>query len=112
MLKDDGVNVEYVFPGGAVAYYDVDNEGNMRDYKSPYPLEQYKVVVDPEMILSAEEQPLSNGTKHTVLRLKWGRRVETIGDKDGHLKHLYTTGRTHVNHQKRIFIILPPDEGA
>ncbi|MGD0483320.1 MAG: hypothetical protein ABSB58_01560 [Gemmatimonadales bacterium] len=112
VLKDDGVNVEYVFPDGAVAYYDVDNAGSLRNYKSPYPLEEYRVVVDPSMVIRTEEQELRDGLKRIVLHLKWGRRVETVVDRDGRLKHVQINeGGAHVDHQKRLFVVLPPKSG-
>lgn len=110
MVKKDTACVEYIFPDGASAYYEVDIEGNVNKYKSPYPLDQYSVVLDHSLIISKSEITQKDGDVRSILELKWGKRIDMITDSKNKLKYFHVEGGCQINHIDRKFIIYPPKE--
>ena len=57
------LHIEHEPAEGVIGYYVLDEEGNMVDYKWPYPLEEYDLFINPELILKTSLEILPDGKK-------------------------------------------------
>lgn len=108
VIRKDGASVEFVYPDGAILYCDLDNDGNVREYKNPYPLEQYALVLDQNDVVRAEETPMPDNRKELKAVLKWGRSVHAIFNEKGQIIHITVNGGSHWDHVNRKIIPMPP----
>lgn len=51
MMHDGWLHVEQLLEDGATAYYEVNEEGTVRNSRLPYPINEYRVLISDELIL-------------------------------------------------------------
>lgn len=101
MVKGELACIEQTFKDGAIAYYEIDSAGGVKESKFPYPLESYQLIVPPEMIVWEDTRSLGNGLTETRYTLKWARSVVAIRDAQGRLAQLQLNARSRIEHAKR-----------
>lgn len=110
MVKGKDIFVEHIFNDGAIAYYEVDINGELKNTKLPYPIEEYEVVV-PENLLLKED--IVNGADNTKIRtsyLMWGKKSVAVYNSLGQLIAFKAEGGFTFDHIKRKFEITQPEE--
>jgi hypothetical protein len=108
MMKDDIAHIEQTLCDGAVAYYEVNEAGDLKQNKLPYPLEEYRVDIPPNMIVGKSSRPYEPGLTETTYTLKWGRSVRMVQDVAGRLIELDLHARSQIRHSDRIFEVIEP----
>lgn len=108
MMKDNLLYLNHGFPDGAVAYYEIDESGGVKETKWPYPLSEYTVEIPPEMILRTEVKTNPIGFTSKTYILKYGRKATLIFDFTGKLFEANINARTHVIHEDRKINIVDP----
>ena len=73
MMRDGWLHIEQTLKDGAVAYYEVDETGSVRDSRMPYPINEYMVVIPEELVLRKESVQSSIGTHAIKTVLKWSK---------------------------------------
>ena len=103
LIDNEIVCVEQVFPDGAVAYYEVDPNGNIIRQKFPYPVAEYSILINQASLLGYESKTNSDGNVEHRADLKWGRAVRWLTDVNEVLLDYHVSGGCHVDHiQKKI----------
>lgn len=108
MMKDGWLHVEQKLQDGAVAYYEINEEGSVRQSHFPYPINEYRVVISPSVVMRKEpvEPSLGNRAVRTVLKWSLGDVVEHfVGDQ---LIGVDCNARCLVNHKERLISIVEP----
>ncbi len=83
MMRDGWLHVEQTLEDGAVAYYEVNEEGSVRNSRMPYPINEYRVVIPDDLVLKRERIPSQLGTHAIRTTLKWSKGTVTehfLGD--------------------------------
>lgn len=108
MMKDDLLYLNHGFPDGAVAYYEIDESGGVKETKWPYNLSEYTVDIPPEMIIRTEVKSNLLGFTIKTYILKYGRRATLMFDFTGKLFEANIQARAVVNHQDRKINVVDP----
>lgn len=101
LIDNEIVCVEQVFPNGAVAYIEVDPNGNIIRQKFPYPEDEYSILINKASELGYEWQANSDGNVEHLSKLKWGRSVRWLTDANGVLLDYHVSGGCHVDHIRK-----------
>ena len=107
-LQGAFLHVEHESSPDVIAYYVLDEKGDVVTNKMPYPLEQYSIEVPENMVLSRHVTKLPKGFTQEDVELKWGKRATIVRDRKRRLVHLQTTGVT-VNHLHKKYSFQPPE---
>lgn len=108
IIRKDGASVEFAYPDGAVMYVEMDNDGKVREYKNPYPLEEYTLLINPDEIIRTQETPLPENRKELRIVLKWARSIHATLNEKGQIIHITVEGGSHWDHPNRKIIPLSP----
>lgn len=108
MMKDNLLYLNHGFPDGAIAYYEIDESGGVKEIKWPYPLSEYTVEIPPKMILRGEVKTNLIGFTSKTYLLKYGRKVTLIFDFTGKLCEANIQARAIILHQDRKINIVDP----
>ncbi|MEE9118933.1 MAG: hypothetical protein V3U02_10130, partial [Calditrichia bacterium] len=108
MMKDNLLYLNHGFPDGAVAYYEIDESGGVKETKWPYQLSEYTVEIPPKMILRTEVATNLLGFTTKTYILKYGRKATLIFDFNGKLFEANIQARMNVIHQDRKINIVDP----
>ncbi|HEY2711389.1 MAG TPA: hypothetical protein VGI60_02660 [Chthoniobacterales bacterium] len=73
MMKNGWLHIENKLANGAVAYYEVNEEGNVRDGHLAYPLAEYTIDIPADIILRQENIPATVGDRAFKTVLKWSK---------------------------------------
>lgn len=110
LARDGWLHVEQTLQDGAVAYYEVNEQGSVRNSRFPYPINEYRVEILDELVLSRENIAPSIGNRAVRTVLKWsaGSVVEHfLGDL---FVGADCNARTHIDHiSRRITVLTPTD---
>lgn len=113
MLINNLIHVEYISKDGETdAYYILDNEGNVKEMKLPFKLEDYEVIVPDNLILVRQKTTLPNGHIKIHFKLKWGRTVVVIRDQNQNLIRFIAEGgkgRTTISNKKKTITVKAPN---
>lgn len=105
MAQDNKIFTDYTSPDGKIkSYFVSDPEGNVVDSKLPYDLDEYTVVVPPELELRRSERFMPNGWKSIHVDLKWGGKVDMVLDPNEKLQWVNIDGGVRVNHKLKTFV--------
>lgn len=77
MMRDGWLHVEQQLEDGAVAYYEVNEAGSVRNSRLPYPINEYRVLIPDELVLSTERVASNVGTHAIKTTLKWSKGTVT-----------------------------------
>ena len=105
MMDGDIAHIEQTLADGAIAYYEVNEAGDVKNSRFPYPLEEYRLEIPPEMIVSHSSHTVAPGFIETKYVLKWGRAARVVKDAAGRLAEI-AVPRHRVNHAMRLITIL------
>jgi hypothetical protein len=108
MMKGNLCCIEQTLQDGAVAYYEVDAEGSVKELRLPYPIEEYKVIVPDNLVARTEVLYLPNGYRKITKILKWRGKVTIIEDPHGRLKEADIQYRLSLSHKDREFRVINP----
>ncbi len=103
------LHVEHEQAKGVIAYYVIDENGNIIDTKFPFPIHEYNVVIDSNLILKSIKQTLGDGSIKETLNLKWGNSATIVRDSSGNLKSFYASKDSIINHVKKLIWLKTPD---
>ena len=108
MERNGWLHVEQRLQDGAVAYYEINEQGTVRNSRFPYPINEYKVEIPASLVLSQETVPPSVGDRAIRTVLKWsaGSVVEHfLGNR---FVGADCNARISVDHSKRLISVLVP----
>jgi hypothetical protein len=108
MTRDGWLHIEQTLQDGATAYYEVNESGEVRSYRFPYPMKEYRVEIPESIVLRRESAVPSMGNRAVRTVLKWstGSVVEHYQDQD--LVNINCDTRFVVDHVNRLIRVLPP----
>jgi hypothetical protein len=106
MLKDGKIHVDYTSPDGKTkSYYVSDSKGNVVDYKFPYMLQEYTVIIPQDLELRRHEQIMPNGWKLIRVDLKWNGAVDMLLNNDNKLQQVSIKGGARVSHKRKTITV-------
>ncbi len=108
MFNGNNILVDFKDIHGRWSYHELDLEGNAKNNKFPYPISDYKLVVNENDIINRTITPLANGFYQEVITLKWNRISKVIYDKNNEIQELEVSGGWKVSHDSKT--ISPADE--
>lgn len=102
MMKEGWLHVELTLNDGAIFYFEVNEQGSVRNSSTPYPINEYSVYIPTQLVLSKKRVDLENGNYDIVTELKWskGSVIEHFR-YDGVFMGVDCNARCTVNHQER-----------
>lgn len=77
MMKDGWLHIEQTLHDGAVAYYEVNEQGSVRNSRMPYPISEYSVEIPESVVLSRETVSSRLGTHAIRTTLRWSAGTVT-----------------------------------
>lgn len=106
--RDGWMHIEQTLSDGAIAYYEVNEAGSVRNSKMPYPINEYRVEIPESIILSKEFIKPTLGTRAILTTLKW-----SIGTVIEHFQGDIFVGadcnaRCTINHKTKTISVLKP----
>ncbi len=108
MMRDGWLHIEQTLKDGAVAYYEVNEEGSVRQSHLPYPINKYSVVIPQSIILRKELISSTMGDRAVRTILKWSMGDVVEHYRDNLLVGVNCNARVNINQQERKIIILEP----
>lgn len=107
MMKDGWLHVDMTLDDGTIFYFEVNQEGSVRDSSTPYPINEYSVYIPESLILRKERINLENGNFDIKTELKWskGSVIEHFRH-DGLFMGVNCNARCIINHQERKISII------
>jgi hypothetical protein len=106
MMRDGWLHVEQTLGDGAIAYYEVNESGSVRNSRMPYPINEYRVVIPSELILSTEKISSSLGTHAIKTTLKWSKGSVTEHFVGNTFAGADCNARCAVNHESKTISVL------
>lgn len=73
MMREGWLHVEQQLEDGAIAYYEVNEAGSVRNSRLPYPINEYRVLIPEELVLSTERVIFSFCSQAIKTTLKWSK---------------------------------------
>lgn len=108
-LQDSMLHIEHEPAPGIIAYVILNHNGDIVENKLPFDISEYRVDIDPSMILKRTVETIApNITRETVI-MKWGK-IAIITYVNGKLAQLETPKGGSVNHVEKRFFFQPPDK--
>ena len=83
MMRDGWLHVQQQLEDGAIAYYEFNEEGSVRNSRMPYPINEYRVIIPDDLVLKKETVPSNIGPHAIRTTLKWSKGTVTehfVGD--------------------------------
>jgi len=71
LMLEGWLHIEQRLEDGAIAYYEVNEQGSVRNSRTPYPINEYRVLIPEELILDKEKISSAVGTYAIRTTLKW-----------------------------------------
>lgn len=107
MMKDGWLHIAFTRADGSVFYFEVDQDGTVRNSQTPYPINEYSVKIPANLILNSERIPLPNGDYNIKTNLKWSKgSVIQYFRKDGVFMGVDCHARCRIEHDTRTIQIL------
>lgn len=106
MMRDGWLHVEQRLEDGAIAYYEVDEEGNVRNSRMPYPLSEYRIVIPESLVLNRSRISSSLGTHAIETTLKWSKGIVVEHFNGDILVGFNSHKGCSINQKSRIITIL------
>lgn len=106
MMRDGWLHVEQTLEDGAIAYFEVNEEGSVRNSRLPYPINEYRVIIPDDLVLRKESTPSTLGTHAIRTTLKWSKGVVTehyIGEQ---LAEVDCGARCRIDQKARTITVL------
>jgi len=103
------LHIEHEQTKGIIAYYVMDEVGNIVDHKWPFPLEQYEVIIHPDLVLKVMSEVLPGGLRKEITYMKWGKVAVIIRNSKHQLVHIHIEKGFTINHVEKKIWINPPE---
>lgn len=103
------LHIEHELANNIIAYYVMDEEGNMVDQKWPFSLDEYELIINPDLVLKVTHEILSDGLKKEIVLMKWGKVAIFIRNNENRLIYLKVEKGYTINHIEKKIWINPPD---
>jgi hypothetical protein len=102
MMKEGWLHVELTLEDGAKFYFEVNEEGSVRNTNTPYPINEYSIFIPEDLVLKKDRVEVGNGNFDIVTELKWskGSVIEHFR-YDGIFMGVDCKTRFMINHQQR-----------
>lgn len=85
VIDDDIMCLEQIFPNGAIAYVEVNKDGDIVSQKFPYPISEYEFILDRNLIVNSNSFQDERGFMHYEANLKWGKQCSWVLDPNDKL---------------------------
>ncbi len=108
-LDGDNLHVEQELNDGAIGYYVIDPRGNVLEHKFPYPLEEYSVEVDPNLVIRRNNENLGDGVTRETIAMKWGKLAVVVRDAQQRLIHVHFEKGVRMDHLRKVFVLEAPE---
>ncbi|WP_282016152.1 toll/interleukin-1 receptor domain-containing protein [Marinifilum flexuosum] len=105
VINDDIMCLEQTFPNGAIAYIEVNKDGDIVTHKFPYPISEYQLIIDKNLVVDSKTFQDENGFTHFEAFLKWGRHCSWILDPNKKLHSYRIEKGCELNHIAKQVII-------
>jgi hypothetical protein len=107
-LQGAFLHVEHEPTPGIIAYYVLDQNGNVVENKFPHELSEYEVIIEPGLILRTRIKKLSNQLSEEIIFMKWGNVAHLIKNNEGLLVSFNIKRGCTISHtEKKIWIKRP-----
>jgi hypothetical protein len=106
--KDGWLHVEQTLSDGAVAYYEINEQGSVRNTRFPYPINAYRVIIPESLILTREAVQPTLGDRAVKTTLKWSAGSVTEHFVGNLFAGADCNARCTIDHQKRTINVVAP----
>ncbi|WP_424193207.1 HNH endonuclease [Ampullimonas aquatilis] len=106
MMRDGWLHVEQQLEDGAIAYYEINEEGSVRNSRMPYPINEYCVIIPDDLVLRRETIHSDVGTHAIRTTLKWSKGTVTEHFVGNQLAGVDCGARCHIYQKTRTIIVL------
>lgn len=106
MMRDGWLHVEQTLEDGAVAYYEINEQGAVRNSRMPYPINEYRVVIPEQLVLTRERVPSQLGSHGIRTTLKWSKGSVTEHYLGDCLAGVDCAARSKIDHQERTITVV------
>ena len=106
MIRDGWLHIEQQLEDGAKAYYEVNERGSVRKSSLPYPINEYRVVIPENLILSREKVSSTVGTHAIRTHLKWSFGIVTEHFLGGSLAGVDCDARCSIDQENRTITVI------
>ena len=107
--REGWLHVEQKLKDGAVAYYEINKQGSVRNSSFPYPINEYRVEIPESLVLSREHVYSTVGDSAVKTVLKWSAGTVTEHFVGGVFAGADCNARNIVDHVNRLIRILEPN---
>jgi hypothetical protein len=107
--KDGWLHVEQTLSDGAIAYYEINEQGSVRNSRFPYPINEYRVVIPEALVLSREAVQSTLGNRAIKTTLKWSAGSITEHFVGSQFAGADCNARCTINHRERIISVVAPE---
>lgn len=108
LMRDGWLHIEQTLKDGAVAYYEVNEEGSVRQSHMPHPINEYRVEIPQSLILRKEQVPSNLGDRAIRTILKWSAGDVVEHYRGGLLVGVDCHARCVINQNERKIVVLEP----
>lgn len=108
MMRDGWLHVEQTLADGAVTYYEVNEQGSVRNSRMPYPINEYRVEIPEPLVLHRERVPSTLGTHAIQTTLKWSSGTVTEHFQGPRFVGADCNARCTIDHSTRTIRVLEP----
>lgn len=105
MMRDGWLHIEQLLEDGAVAYYEVNEQGNVRNSQMPYPINEYSVKIPKNLVMRREKVPSEVGTHAIKTTLKWSKGTVTEHFVENLFAGADCQARCSIDHKSRTILI-------
>lgn len=106
MMRNGWLHVEQQLEDGAIAYYEINEAGLVRNSRMPYPISEYRVVIQANLVLSREELPSAEGKRIVRTTLKWSKGCVTEYFAGNQFVGVDCEARNVIDHKSRTITVL------
>jgi hypothetical protein len=103
------LHIEHEQVEDVIAYYIMDEVGNVVDHKWPFPLKDYQLLISPELILKIIPEKITDGMIKQTIYMKWGIVAIVIRDKDNELAYIHIEKGFTIDHVEKKIWVKPPE---
>lgn len=108
VMRDGWLHVEQTLKDGAIAYYEVNEVGSVRESKMPYPINEYRVEIPSSIILRKEQVPSKLGDRAIRTILKWSLGYVVEHFIGNHFVGADCKARCIIDHNDRTIRVFEP----
>ncbi|MFT2007424.1 hypothetical protein ACMA1I_02010 [Pontibacter sp. 13R65] len=102
------LHVEHEQAEGVISYYIFDENWNVVDTKWPYHLNEYEIIINPDLILKTSTEILTSGLIKETILMKWAKVAVIVKQPNGEVVELHIEKGATINHlEKKIYIKSP-----